>query len=113
MRKVPFWFDLVVIGLIFRRSNRRLAPSFSLGYTGSMDEKSQANLERLLRAIEKIYHTPGYLLWRSFIAGLASGLGATIGAAIVLALIGFLIRELGGLPIIGQWLTDVGRILPN
>lgn len=45
--------------------------------------------------------------------GLLSGLGATVGVAIVIALLGFLIRELGGLPVIGDWLNDVGRFLPK
>lgn len=78
-----------------------------------MNDGDRVNLERLLHAIEKVYHQPRYFIWRSFWGGLASGLGATIGVAIVLALIGFLIRELGGLPIIGDWLGALDQVLPG
>ncbi len=66
------------------------------------------SLDRLVRAVDKAYHHPGPLVWRGFLIGLASGLGATIGVALVLALFGFLLRELGGLPFIGDWLQGVG-----
>lgn len=75
----------------------------------SADEKEGIkNLDRLLRAVDKAYHHPGPLVWRGFLIGLASGLGATIGVALVLATFGFILRELGGLPVIGEWLQGVG-----
>lgn len=76
------------------------------------DEKSE-HIVRLIAAIDKTYHHPGYLAGRGFLIGLASGLGATVGVALVVALVGLLIRQLGGLPIIGDWLIDLGRILPK
>lgn len=73
-----------------------------------MDENSQRlHIERLTAAIEKTYHNPRVLIWRGFLIGLASGLGATIGVAIVLALLGLFVREFGGLPVIGQWLQGL------
>ncbi len=76
------------------------------------EKKSLASLDNLVSAIDKAYHQPKELAKRSFLYGLMSGLGATIGVAIVLALLAYLIRVLGGLPVIGQWLNELGRILP-
>ena len=79
-----------------------------------MDEKeSQKLISQLVYAIDKAYHRTGYLMWRSFLTGLMSGLGATVGVAIVLTLLGVIIKQFGGLPIVGSWLDYVGRILPK
>lgn len=77
------------------------------------DEDKVKRFDQLVAVIEKTYHSPGNLMWRSLLVGLLSGLGATFGVAIVLALLGFMLRELGGLPVIGDWLNDVSRILPG
>lgn len=77
------------------------------------EQEKQKHVERLIRAIDKTYHHPGYLMWRGFLIGLASGLGATIGVAIVLALSGFILRELGGLPVVGDWLNSIRSSLPG
>ncbi|QQG50262.1 MAG: hypothetical protein HZB70_01615 [Candidatus Berkelbacteria bacterium] len=75
------------------------------------EKEGMENLDRLVRAIDKAYHHPGPLVWRGFMIGLASGLGATIGVAVVLAILGFLVRELGGLPFIGEWIQGVGNTI--
>lgn len=75
------------------------------------EKEGMENLDRLVRAIDKAYHHPGPLVWRGFLIGLASGLGATIGVAVVLALVGFVLRELGGIPVIGDWLQGVSNTL--
>ena len=77
-----------------------------------VDNKSQ-HVERLIAAIYKTYHPPGYLAWRGFLVGLASGLGATVGVAVIVGIVGLLMRQFGGLPIIGDWLNGLGRILPG
>jgi len=77
------------------------------------DEDKLKRFDQLVAVIEKTYHRPASLMGRGLLVGLMSGLGATIGVAIVLALLGFLLRELGGLPIIGEWLSDAGKILPG
>lgn len=77
------------------------------------DEEKVKKFDQLVTVIEKTYHHPGSLMWRSWLVGLMSGLGATLGVAIILAILGFLLRELGGLPVIGDWLNDVSRILPK
>lgn len=72
------------------------------------EKEGMQNLDRLVKAIDRAYHHPGPLVWRGFLIGLASGLGATIGVALVLTILGFILRELGGIPFIGEWLQGVG-----
>jgi|GEM_PF-1226767 len=75
------------------------------------EKEGMKNLDRLIRAIDKAYHHPAPLIWRGFLIGLASGLGATIGVALVLAALGFMLRELGGVPVIGEWLQGIDTTL--
>jgi len=78
-----------------------------------MSEGRDKLLERLLVSVDRAYHQPKLLIWRGFLIGLASGAGGIIGAALVIALIGLLIRVFGGLPVIGEWLVNVGQKLPT
>lgn len=75
------------------------------------EREGMKGLDRLVRAVDKAYHHPGPLIWRGFLIGLASGLGATIGVAIVLGVLGFILRELGGIPFIGDWLQGVNSVI--
>lgn len=77
------------------------------------DDEKERSINRLITAIDKAYHKPGQLVARGFLMGLMSGLGATVGVAVVVAIIGLLIRQFGGLPVVGDWLNDLGRILPK
>lgn len=53
------------------------------------------------------YTAPRKLLWINFLAGLARGLGLTIGTAIVLALLGSLLTQFLSIPIIGDYIKDL------
>ena len=77
------------------------------------EKELDEHLNALTSAIQKTYGTTNALVWRSFLSGLMSGLGATIGVSIIVVLIGYLIRHFGGLPVVGNWLNDLGRILPT
>lgn len=77
------------------------------------DEEKEKSINNLITAIDKAYHRPGQLAWRSFTSGLMSGLGATIGVAIVVAVLGILVRQFGGVPVIGQIFQDLGKVLSN
>lgn len=80
---------------------------------GEEEKEKEKSINSLINAIDKAYHNPGKLAARSFLTGLMSGLGATAGVAIIVAIIGILIRRFGGLPVIGDWLNELGRILPK
>ena len=77
------------------------------------DEEKEKSINGLIAAIDKAYHNPGKLAARGFLMGLMSGLGATVGVAIVVGVLGILIRQYGCLPIVGDWLNGLGRILPG
>ena len=75
------------------------------------EKEGMRNLDRLVRAVDKAYHHPGPLVWRGFLIGLASGVGGTIGVAIVVGLLTLLVGQLGGIPIIGEALRDLLRTI--
>jgi hypothetical protein len=45
------------------------------------------------------------LSWKSFIRGIASGLGTAIGAGLVVTLIVVILKQLTNLPVLGQLFT--------
>ncbi|WP_139489997.1 DUF5665 domain-containing protein [Brevibacillus dissolubilis] len=53
------------------------------------------------------YTAPRKLLLTNFLAGLARGLGLTIGTAIVLALLGSLLTQFLSIPIIGDYVRQI------
>lgn len=56
-----------------------------------------ATVNHLVAALDRAYHRPGLLMWRSFLAGFMSALGATIGTLIILAVTGLVFHQLGGI----------------
>lgn len=78
-----------------------------------MEGEDRERLDHLAAALDKAYHHPEHLVWRGFLIGLASGLGATIGVALVITLVGFILRQLGGVPFIGEWLNTLSQELPG
>lgn len=79
----------------------------------SEEKELEKHLKALTTAIQQTYGTTRALVWRSFLSGLMSGLGATIGVSVIVILIGYLIRHFGGLPVIGNWLSDLEKVLPT
>ncbi|MFY0545217.1 DUF5665 domain-containing protein [Brevibacillus sp. H7] len=53
------------------------------------------------------YTAPRKLLWTNFLAGLARGLGLTIGTAIVLGLLGYILKQFLSVPIIGDYIGQL------
>lgn len=71
-------------------------------------EKEKLNkLERLVAVLPKIYPPMWELLFRSFLQGLFTALGATIGLSIFIAIISFILGRLGLLGELGR----LGEIL--
>ena len=60
-------------------------------------EKSEKIYEKRLRTI----------LWHNFLAGVAWGLGITVGATIFLAIGGFLLSKINLIPIIGTFVVQI------
>ena len=47
-------------------------------------EEQQKTLDRLVKAVEMTFNSPGRLFWRGIVWGVARGIGATLGLGIVL-----------------------------
>ncbi|MBI4091801.1 MAG: hypothetical protein HY427_01185 [Candidatus Levybacteria bacterium] len=67
-----------------------------------------------MEAHERINRSKKEIFVNNFIGGIAWGLGATVGLAIVLTIIGFLISKAGLVPIVGDFVANVNEyILQN
>lgn len=56
----------------------------------------EASVDRLIIALEKVYHNPWHMMWRSFLHGLTAGVGATIGTALVVSLSVYVFQAVDG-----------------
>ncbi len=52
-----------------------------------------------------------HLLWRSFLQGIASGLGRAVGATVVLALLVWLLGQLEVVPVLGAWIVRLAETI--
>lgn len=77
------------------------------------NKKLQNTLQTLVSSIDKVYLDRKRLMIRSFISGVFTGLGATIGLSIVLILIGFILHLLGGVPVVGTYVGNVSKVIPS
>lgn len=60
-----------------------------------------------LADIVQNYTKPRKLIYINFLAGLARGLGLTIGTAIILAILGWLLGQSLSIPIIGDYIKAI------
>jgi hypothetical protein len=51
------------------------------------------------------------VIWRGFLVGLASGIGGTLGVALVITILTLLAGKLGAIPFIGEVLRDLLNII--
>ena len=51
------------------------------------------------------------LMLINFLTGIMSGLGAAIGATLVLALLVYVLGRLEWIPIVGRWITDILKVV--
>lgn len=64
-------------------------------------------------AIDKAYNNWGTLIARSFVSGIFIGLGATVGFAIVIGLVGYVFGVLELIPIIGDFFSRANEFLQS
>ncbi|MEI7603967.1 MAG: DUF5665 domain-containing protein [bacterium] len=68
---------------------------------------AEQKLEVLASMLDKAVLSYPHLIKRSFIAGIFTGLGATVGVTVVFALIVWFLSIIGGVPFLRDWLqTD-------
>lgn len=63
------------------------------------------------QSIEKYYNGWSNLMARSFVSGLFTALGATVGLALVVTLGGVILDQLGVLPGVGQFFVKISDLL--
>lgn len=77
-----------------------------------MDNDSKA-LEKLAKNVDKLAGGGFGIYCRYFFLGICYGLGASIGVALVVTVIGYALRSLGGLPFVGEWINGLSQNLQN
>lgn len=63
----------------------------------------------------EMYRRPGRMLWFNFIGGLARGFGIAVGFTVIGGIFLLLLARIAALnlPIIGEFIADVARIVQN
>ena len=78
-----------------------------------LEKQSNENTEKKFFSLEtlknlKIAYIPyNELLKEGFFAGVGWAFGVTIGFVLISTLIVFILRNLGGIPLIGNWIADI------
>lgn len=63
---------------------------------------------------ERVYRTKKRIMIDNFVGGIAWGLGATIGLAIVFTLLGLILNNIGVVPILGEFILNINEyVLQN
>ncbi len=57
-----------------------------------------ASFDKFVHALDRAYHRPFLMMWRGFLYGIALALGTTVGAAIVLALLFYVLKSIDFAP---------------
>ena len=59
-----------------------------------------ASFDKLVEALDRAYHRPGTMIWRSFLHGIMTAIGAAVGWILILIVSGFIFQALGGIKIL-------------
>jgi hypothetical protein len=63
-------------------------------------------------AMIELVQTKRKFFWLNLSAGLLRGVGAVLGAALAIVLLGYIVSLLGGLPLLGSFLRDIQQNVP-
>jgi hypothetical protein len=78
-----------------------------------MEEDNNKAIKTLAKNVEKLAGGGLGIYCKYFFLGVCYGLGATIGVALVLAIIGYVLRSLGVFSFVGDWVDVVKESLQN
>lgn len=73
-----------------------------------LKEASKAGAKVGMDEFIELLNSPRRLTWLNFHTGFVRGVGATVGAAVALVLLGLIVTYFGGLPFIGEFIRSVG-----
>lgn len=75
------------------------------------DKKTKQELTALVNAVQRYYGNWGSLIWRSFVGGIFTALGATVGFAVVIWIVGAVFTQLGVIPVIGDFFIRLNELI--
>lgn len=84
----------------------------SVGKSGINYEKVGRNLEEVL-VKDYLYYlgSTRRQIWAAFLRGVFLGLGGVVGATLVVALVLFILHQLGGVPVLGPLFQNIGTYI--
>ena len=62
----------------------------------------EASFDKFVAALDRAYHRPFQMMMRAFLQGIATALGATVGAGLVLIILFYALRSINYTPFINQ-----------
>ena len=69
------------------------------------------SFDKFVAALDRAYHRPFQMMFRSFLSGLMSAIGAAVGAALILLLTGFLLAKLGGVQVFKPFVESIQNMV--
>lgn len=66
-------------------------------------------MEKFLRAVDRVSSSTYEMMWKSFLRGVFSGLGATVGVSIVLGIITYLLDKFNFLSAFKDYFTAIKK----
>ncbi len=97
-------------------------PSMNAEKTVQKVEREVRKMDKILEKLKRVelqeftnyLHSPWRILWANFLAGTSRGLGFVFGAAVVIALVGFLMSKvLIHIPGFGQFFDAINLWIQN
>lgn len=76
-----------------------------------MNQNKDTKLEKLLKSLDRVYPSTTQLIWRSFLHGLFTALGATIGLAIIVSIVTYILTQAKFIPY--QYRNEMQQVLPK
>jgi hypothetical protein len=70
-----------------------------------------ADVDILVQALDRAYHRPGLMMWRSFLHGFMAALGATIGTALFFTILLYILQGLGGVELLRPSIEKIQDIV--
>ncbi len=77
------------------------------------ENPNSASVDRLVQSLDRAYHRPGLLVWRSFLSGIFYALGVTIGFTIVITISAFILQSLGGISFFQPFINRLDDMITN
>ncbi len=71
----------------------------------------EASFDRFILALDRAYHRPWLMMWRAFLHGMMSAIGAAVGAVLIVVLTGYVLNRLGGVELLRPLVNRVQEMI--